>query len=253
MDKLKNKKHQSHNALSNFKKDIEPLECKRCGTCCKKGGPCFHIEDKMLIEKGLILIKYLYTIREGELAYDNIKECLIPVTSDLIKIKGQSDSWECIFFDGNDNSCKIYDKRPVECRVLKCWDTREIEQIYFKNRLARKDLVSIIEGLWDLIEDHQSRCSYDKIKHFVKELDGEKKNEAIEGIYDILIYDDSIRELVVKKGKMDPENLDFLFGRPIVATIRMFGLKVKKKDGKYVTTQVHGSRVHGSRLESDED
>jgi len=212
---------------------IPDSECKRCGTCCKKGGPCFHIEDKMLIEKGLILIKYLYTIREGELAYDNIKGHLTTATSDLIKIKSQNDSWECIFFDEKNNSCKIYDKRPVECRALNCLDTREIEEIYFKNRLTRKDLVYKVEGLWDLIEGHQSRCSYDKIKYFVKELNGEKKNESIEGIYDILLYDDSIRELVVKKGKTDPENLEFLFGRPIVTTIRMFGLKVEKKDGKY--------------------
>ncbi|MDL1968060.1 MAG: hypothetical protein LWW97_05800 [Deltaproteobacteria bacterium] len=90
-----------------------------------------------------------------------------------------------------------------------------------------------MQTLWNLIEDHQSRCSYDKIRYFVKEVDGEKKNEAIKGIYDILGYDDSIRELVVKKGKMDPENLDFLFGRPVKATIRRFGLKVEKKDDKY--------------------
>jgi Fe-S-cluster containining protein len=224
MDHFKNKEHQGHHAGSDFKKDIETLECKRCGTCCKKGGPCFHVEDKMLIEKGLILIRYLYTIRKGEPAYDNIKGHLTTVTSDLIKIKSQNDFWECIFFDKKDNSCKIYDKRPIECRVLKCWDTREIEKIYSKNRITRKDLVYRVEGLWDLIEEHQSRCSYDKIKHFVKELDGEKKNEAIERIYDILNYDDSVRELVVKKGKMDPENLDFLFGRPVKATMRMFGL-----------------------------
>ena len=228
MDNLKNKAHQGDNASL-----IETMECKRCGTCCKKGGPCFHIEDKMLIEKGVILIKYLYTIREGELAYDNIKERLISVNSDLIKIKSKNNSRECIFFGEKDNSCRIYDNRPVECRVLKCWDTREIEQIYFKNRLIRKDLLYKVEGLWSLIEDHQSRCSYDKIKHFVKELDGEKKNKAIQGIYDILIYDDSIRKLIVKKGKMDPENLDFLFGRPVVATIRMFGLKAEKKNDKY--------------------
>lgn len=219
--------------MGNFKNDIDTIECKRCGTCCKKGGPCFHIEDKMLIEKGSILIKHLYTIRKGELAYDNIKGRPTALASDLIKIKEKNDSWECIFFDAKDNSCEIYDKRPVECRVLKCWDTREIELIYFKNRLTRKDLVCRIEGLWNLIEDHQSGCSYDKIKHFIKELDGEKKNEAINGIYDILIYDDSIRELVVKKGKMDPENLNFLFGRPVRVTIKMFGLKVEKKDGKY--------------------
>jgi Fe-S-cluster containining protein len=34
-------------------------KCIRCGTCCKKGGPSFHLEDKMLIEKGIILSKYL--------------------------------------------------------------------------------------------------------------------------------------------------------------------------------------------------
>ncbi|MBU4289122.1 MAG: YkgJ family cysteine cluster protein [Proteobacteria bacterium] len=233
MIKTDSKNHIIPDSSLSIKSDNSISECKRCGTCCKKGGPCFHIEDKMLIEKGLILIKYLYTIRKGELAYDNIKGHLTTVTSDLIKIKSQNDSWECIFFDENDNSCKIYDTKPVECRALKCWDTREIEEIYFKNRLTRKDLVCRIEGLWDLIEDHQSRCSYDKIKHFVKELNGEKNKEAIEGIYDILLYDDSIRELVVKKGKMDPENLEFLFGRPIVTTIRMFGLKVEKKNDKY--------------------
>ena len=209
-------------------------ECKRCGTCCKKGGPCFHIEDKMLIEKGMILIKHLYTIRKDEPVYDNIKGYVIPASSDLIKIKSRNGSWACIFFDENDSLCSIYNKRPVECRVLKCWDTQEIEQIYSENRLTRKELVyNKIKGLWDMIEEHQSRCSYDKIKHFVKELDGEKKNEALKCIYDILVYDDSIRELVVKKGKMNSENMEFLFGRPIVTTIEMFGLRVEKKDSKY--------------------
>jgi len=133
MIKTDNKNHIIPDSSLSMKSDNSISECKRCGTCCKKGGPCFHVEDKMLIEKGVILIKYLYNIRKGESAYDNIKGCLIPVTSELIKIKG---------------------------------------------------------------------------------------------IYDILGYDDSIRELVVKKGKMDPENLDFLFGRPVVATIRMFGLNL---------------------------
>lgn len=125
---------------------------------------------------------------------------------------------------------------------LVCWDTREIEHIYFKNRLTRKDFVCRVEGLWNLIEDHQSRCSYNKIRHFVKELDGEKKNEAIKGIYDILSYDDSIRELVVKKGKMDPENLEFLFGRPVEVTIKMFGLKVEKKNGKYYLSKLSSGK-----------
>ena len=207
--------------------------CIRCGTCCKKGGPSFHLEDKLLIEKGIILSKYLYTIREGELFYDNIKESILPAVSDIIKIKGQKDSWTCIFFNEKENECTIYDNRPLECRALKCWDTREIEKIYSKNRLTRRDLLSTIEGLWDLIEDHQKRCSYEKLNLFINILKKDNKNEALKGTLDIIEYDAQIRELVVKKGGLDPEMTDFIFGRPITETIRMYGFKIKKQDDNY--------------------
>ncbi|MEA1949321.1 MAG: YkgJ family cysteine cluster protein [Thermodesulfobacteriota bacterium] len=208
-------------------------QCIRCGTCCKKGGPSFHLEDKILIEKGIILSKNLYTIREGELCYDNVKESILPAVSDIIKIKGQKDSLTCIFFNEKENECTIYDSRPLECRALKCWDTREIERIYSKNRLTRKDLISTIEGLWDLIEDHQKRCSYEKLKLFIDILKKDKKNEVFKGILDIIEYDAQIRELVVQKTGLDPEMTDFIFGRPITETIRMYGFKIKKQDDNY--------------------
>lgn len=208
-------------------------ECIRCGTCCKKGGPSFHIEDKMLIEKGIILLKYLYTIRDGELSYDNVKESILPAASDIIKIKGQKDSWTCIFFNEKENECTIYDNRPLECRALKCWDTLEIEKIYFKNRLTRKDLISTIEELWGLVEDHQKRCSYIKLKLFIDALNKDKKDETLKGILDIIEYDARIRELVVQNGGLDPEMTDFLFGRPITETIKMYGFKIIKQDNNY--------------------
>jgi len=208
-------------------------ECIRCGTCCKKGGPSFHLEDKVLIEKGIILSKHLYTIREGELCYDNVKESILPATSDILKIKGQKDSLTCIFFNEKENECTIYDNRPLECRALKCWDTREIERIYSKNRLTRKDLISTIEGLWDLIGDHQKRCSYEKFTLFIDILKKDKKDTALKSILDIIKYDAQIRELVVQKGGLDPEMTDFIFGRPITETIRMYGIKVIKQDDNY--------------------
>jgi len=208
-------------------------ECIRCGTCCKKGGPSFHLEDKVLIEKGIILSKYLYTIREGELCYDNVKKSILPAASDILKIKGQKDSLTCIFFNEKENECTIYDNRPLECRALKCWDTREIERIYSKNRLTRKDLISPIEGLWDLIEDHQNRCSYETFKLFIDALNKDKKDEVLNGILDIIKYDAQIRELVVQKGSLDPEMTDFIFGRPITETIRIYGFKIIKQNDNY--------------------
>jgi Fe-S-cluster containining protein len=208
-------------------------ECRRCGTCCKKGGPCFHLEDKILIEKGIILSKYLYTVREHELCYDNVRESILPAASDIIKIKGQKDSLACIFFNEKENECTIYDNRPLECRALTCWDTREIEKIYSKNRLTRKDLLSNVEGLWGLVEDHQKQCSYEKLTLFIDILKKGQKDKALKGILDIIKYDAQIRELVVQKGGLDPEMTDFIFGRPITETIRVYGFKIKKQNDNY--------------------
>ena len=201
-------------------------KCKRCGTCCQKGGPCFHLEDKALIEKGVISARYLYTIREGELAYDNVMESLQPVPTDTIKIKGQKNAWTCVFLETKGNRCKIYENRPVECRVLKCWNTADIEKIYSKNRLTRKDLIFGVEGLWDLVDDHQKRCSYGKVKEFAETIKSEKKNDVMDGLVEMVRYDTQLRTLVTEKGGIDPEMLDFLFGRPLTQTIGNYGLKI---------------------------
>ncbi|OQX19408.1 MAG: hypothetical protein BWK80_36955 [Desulfobacteraceae bacterium IS3] len=189
---------------------MEISSCRRCGTCCKKGGPSFHSEDRFLIEDGLILSKHLYTIRKGETVHDNIKGCLCPTESEIIKIKGKHGRWTCVFFDEHENGCEIYDNRPAECRALKCWDTRDIEKIYACNRLSRKDLLSEIKGLWELIQDHESRCSYRKLRQLLKQ-SVENKDE----IQLMLAYDKEIRAVASEKGRIDPEMTDFLFGRPM--------------------------------------
>ena len=204
----------------------EPVsECRRCGTCCKKGGPSFHQEDKALIEKGVIHSKYLYTIRKGEMAYDNVKQCLEPVSSDVIKIKGKSESWTCILFDEKQNECTIYEDRPIECRALKCWDTKALEDLYDRKRLKREDLIADIEGLWGLIKDHQERCNYKTIQKLVKEINSGRGVEARQKLAEIIQFDTEIRKLVVSRGGLDLDMLDFLFGRPLKQTLKNFGLK----------------------------
>ena len=220
--------------MSKSKQKTKRTTCRRCGTCCKKGGPSFHIEDKMLIEKGIIPSKYIYTIRKGERCYDNIKECFPPASSDILKLKGVKGSRTCVFFNEKDNACTIYDNRPMECRILKCWDTGKIKRIYAKNRLTRKDLISSIEGLWELVEEHQERCSYSMLKSFIDALGKDNRQEALEGILNIIEYDKKIRALTVHKAGLDPELTDFLFGRPITETIRIYGIKIKEKGGKYI-------------------
>jgi len=215
------------------KPTVPITECIRCGTCCEKGGPSFHLEDMPLIEKGIILTKHLYTIRAGELSYDNIKERILPAATDIIKIKGQKDLWTCFYFDENQNACRIYKFRPLECRALKCWDTRDIEEMYSKNRLTRQDLIATVEGLWDLIEEHHGRCSYAKLQKLLGVLDGGKNHQALKDISFMVRYDMEIRSLAVQKGGLDPEMTYFLFGRPLQDTIRMYGFRIVQNNENY--------------------
>jgi Fe-S-cluster containining protein len=207
-------------------------DCVRCGTCCTKGGPAFHQADRLLIEKGAIPAKHLFTIRKGEFAYDNVRGCLVPVESDIIKIKGKPDTWTCVFFEEAEKACAVYDDRPLECRALKCWDTRELEKIYADRRLTRQDLVSKIEGLWDLIKAHQKRCDYEKIQNLIRELKAGGSIQTRRKLGEIIRYDTEIRKLVVADGGMDPEMLDFLFGRPLTETLQNFGIKVGQQGHK---------------------
>ena len=201
-------------------------ECKRCGTCCTKGGPSFHHADKALIETGIIHSKYLYTIRKGEWVYDNVRQCLEPASSDIIKIKEKNESWTCIFFDETQNACAIYENRPLECRALKCWDTQELEDLYAKRRLTREDLISEIEGLWSLVKDHHQRCDYEIIHKLVNAIKAQPNDVQVRlKLAEIIKFDTEIRKLVLSTAGLEPEMLDFLFGRPLTRTIKKMGLK----------------------------
>ena len=205
--------------------------CERCGTCCEKGGPSLHCEDRSLVDEGLIPARNLFTIRRGEMARDNVKGALVPLSEEIIKIKGQASRWTCCFYDRAARGCGIYHQRPLECRVLNCRDTRRIEAIYETSRLTRQDLLLRVEGLWELIEDHERRCSYKRLReHLAAGCDGQRLHQE-QAIVEMLRFDTHLRQLTVEKGALDARMLDFVFGRPLVDTIRTVGIKRVSKNG----------------------
>ena len=203
-------------------------QCIRCGICCEKGGPSFHIQDRSLIENGTIHTRYLYTLRKGELVHDNVQGHLKPADSDIIKIKGKSPSWECVFFQKKDMSCGIYDHRPLECRLLKCWDTQDMEAAYEKDRLTRQDILAGIEGLWELVTGHEKQCGHDVINRALQESDGVLTKQAQELLSGAIQYDRAIRQLVLENGNVTPDMIDFLFGRPLTVTLKAAGIDTDK-------------------------
>ncbi len=179
-----------------------------------------------MIDDGRIPARCLYTIRRGERVRDNVKGALVPLSEEIIKIKGCADRWTCLFYDPATRGCGIYDDRPLECRVLNCRDTRRIEAVYDTTRLTRQDLLSGINGIWELIEDHEQRCSYEGLHARVGEGTREGRLKQEKAILEILRFDAHVRQLAVEKGGIDSRMLDFLFGRPLADTIKMFDIKI---------------------------
>ena len=111
-------------------------QCMRCGTCCLKGGPALHTEDLQLVLQNRIQLAHLVTIRQGEPALSTLGDRLEYLQAEIIKLKGQANDWACLFFDRQTTSCTIYQHRPLECSLLKCWDTGDLERIVNKNLIC---------------------------------------------------------------------------------------------------------------------
>jgi hypothetical protein len=175
-----------------------------------------------MIDDGRIPARCLFTLRRGERVRDNVKGTLVSLSEEIIKIKGCAGRWTCLFYDRSTRGCAIYDHRPLECRVLDCRDTRRIEAVYGTRRLRRQDLLSGVDGLWALIEDHERRCSYEGLRALLAEGAHQGRLNQEETILEILRFDAHVRLLAVEKGGLDSRMLDFIFGRPLCDTIKMF-------------------------------
>jgi Fe-S-cluster containining protein len=206
--------------------------CRQCGTCCRKGGPAIHQEDKKLLVNGHIPLKYLFTIRKNEPVYDNIQGCIISAPSDIIRIKSLESSNTCVFFNPDHNQCTIYDYRPLECRILECWNTLEIEERYNKGRLSRQELLANTPYISDMVEYHENRCGYHIIKRLIHQLNQDKNQNILKNIREILAFDNHFRILAIEKSICKTDVMDFLFGSSLQNTLPRMGLKViRKKDG----------------------
>lgn len=199
--------------------------CRRCGTCCRRGGPALHLEDRGLVESGRIPLSDLFTIRPGEMVHENVRNRLVPAPSDIVKIRGTGDRWTCCYL-GADNSCGIYDDRPMECRVLECRSPDSFLAVYEKDRLTRAHLLSGRTDVWHLVREHEERCDMVLLRRLFDGFSKEESGLYLRRIADIVQYDRELRAVLTESGRVPPALFDFLFGRPVADILHMFGYRL---------------------------
>ena len=202
--------------------------CIRCGTCCKKGGPSLHREDKEILLAGHIKRENLITIRKGELALFPLSGSQ-PVEKELIKIAGKGKGWVCFFFDEKESSCTIYRHRPLECRLLKCWDTEQLLSVIGKDTMTRADILSEDDTIMSYIEAHEQECSITMAEKLISVL--LEKNDYPESLAKLtaMVHQDlAIRSRAVSEFGLSLEAELFIFGRPLFKVLSARGFQLMK-------------------------
>jgi len=206
---------------------LDISKCIRCGTCCRKGGPVLHHEDKQILLKGHISYQHLMTLRKGEKVFDPVKEKFENLKVELIKIKNSGDGVSCYFFNETLNSCLIYENRPIECRLLRCWDTSDIIKIIGKNTLKRKDIINPDDPVIEIIDSHERDCPGYETEKLLSSINIDEREQVLKRLTSILQKDLSIRKFTFEELKVSRDYEFFLFGRPMTRILKERGLTVK--------------------------
>jgi len=204
-----------------------PPECRRCGECCRKGGPALHAQDKALFEGGDALdLSLVVTLRAGEPAFDQVLGRVIPLTSEILKLKGTGGSWTCSLYDASANACGLYASRPAECRALFCQDTSELAAMYDKDRLARRDLLPKGHGVLAVMDEHEALVLPARIAELAVLLRarGQEALDAERELSRMALADRAFRKSLTERAGIAPEYHDFFFGRGIDALFAAVGL-----------------------------
>ena len=204
----------------------EQAACRKCGNCCKQGGPALHIQDLELVGSGKIPLNSLITIRKGELVHNPLVGKIQPVTVELVKIAGTGRQWDCRYY-AEESGCTVYRDRPYACRVLKCWDTAEILELVEKNTLSRFDILDRVDPLIPVILEHEQICPCDDLGILQANpgrLSAGQKNELEERVRNDLRF----RTRVITDFQLKVSEELFYFGRPLFQLLQPLGIGISE-------------------------
>jgi len=210
--------------------------CIRCGTCCAKGSPTLTAGDLELFTRDIVKPFDVLTIRKGELARPAGREELERTEQELIKVRETPGNNTCVFFKPGDKECSIYESRPLQCRRQECWNSLDPDEIGGQEMLAREKLLRGTGPLWEIIQRHEERCSYDRLARVMAKLEA-TKGQTVEELLELLRFDLHVRHFIIEKFNLASEALDFFLGRPLSQAVEPYGLSViEQPDGSFLLT-----------------
>jgi len=193
------------------------------------GGPALHIEDLDLFAPEQLGVNNLVTIRKGEMVYLPLSKVPHQADHEFVKIQGRGGEWSCTFFDRLSSTCTVYDKRPVACRLLKCWDTEDILNISGKRLLSRFDIIEDADPMLAFIRHHEKVCPIPPLNDILVRLNSsEQRDRTLEELEKLVNMDMRLRILAARENSLTMPQELFYLGRPVFQLLVPMGITYKE-------------------------
>ncbi len=193
--------------------------CRRCGECCRKGGPGLHLDDAPLVASGVLPPSALLTLRRGETVRDNVSGRVETLAAEMVRVRPGLDGQVCPFFH-EPGECLIHDRRPTECRVLFCEAPETLAAMYRENRLTRQDLAGPGSLFGELADVHEARCPAGEAIRLA--LAARTDPEMAARLAEMIRFDQAFRELAVSRAGLAADALELYFGRRLEVIVAPF-------------------------------
>ena len=196
--------------------------CVRCGECCGKGSPALLSADLGLFNREVLTWNDVYTMRPGEKATTREGE-VTALQEERLKVREVPGSRQCWFYMAANQTCRIYENRPEQCRRQNCWgeppDPPAPEEL-----LQRQHLFVGVPEVWDLIQEHQARCDCATVARLLADL-GSGKEEAGDALFEALHFDHYLRQLLIDDWELTPAATELLLGRSLSTFLETYGVR----------------------------
>ena len=210
-------------------------DCRRCGTCCMKGGPALHTEDLALIGSGRLPLNRLISIRKGELVDDPLTGTTHAARYELVKICGTGREWRCFYYSPEEG-CSFYASRPLACRVLRCWEPDEILALVGKDMVSRLDILPLDHPLRPLVAEHEGLCPCPDMER-LRDAVTSGSLKDLGPLQTLVDADMAFRDRVVRKHSLTLALELFVFGRPLFQLLQAVGIHSVETAGRIRLSQ----------------
>ncbi len=205
--------------------------CRQCGICCTKGGAALHSGDLSLLRDEKIPLRDLITIRKGEFAFNPVTDRVQATQKEIVKLRGSGREWTCCYYDVDSRMCTIYDRRPLACHALRCWDPGDSLALVESDLLSRDEILADNESMQKLVKEYETACPLPDFTSLSQKIEN-LTTITVDAFEQSVNSDLEYRNRVVQESVEVLQNELFLFGRPLFQLLQSFGFNVSQSGSR---------------------